>query len=109
MVDDPVPFLGFHDFKGVNQQGIMRDIDDINIEILGARHSDFVYNPNEPNLAFREVSRKTNLFNRDLILVAENDIALKDFLRTTPGIHQNPDTGVYSVNPGEYQSPFGDR
>jgi hypothetical protein len=98
------PFLDFRDYRGIDASGTVRDIQNIHIEILGARHNDFDYHPDDPDPVFREISRKTNLFMRDLSLISNSNSQLKDFLEITPGISFDSNRKVYVVDPGKYES-----
>ncbi|MBI2095359.1 MAG: hypothetical protein HYT89_04245 [Candidatus Omnitrophica bacterium] len=88
--DAYVPFLGKAEFKGVHP-----DFETINIEIRGAFHSDFSYNPNdyadhtdwnEEKAERQRINRKVNLFMRDLYEATYKDQTepgrLKDFFDT---------------------------
>ncbi len=102
------PFLGFTDFKAVDENGNVRDITEYNIEILGAGHSDFSC-PATGCTDF--INQQTNLFMRDLGLLANDGTKLEEFLKSnsTPGINFDPTTGIITVDPDDYQSPFGMR
>ncbi len=99
--DAPVPFLNHRQFSAVDGDGNSRPITNYNIEILGAKHSDFDASSNH----------QVNLFMRDLSLMANDPQRLEKFLKlgTTQGVKYDPSTGKITVNPDEYESPFGDR
>ena len=99
--DASVPFLGHRQFSAVDGDGNSRPITNYNIEILGAKHSDFDAGSNH----------QVNLFMRDLNLKANDPQRLEEFLKlgTTQGVKYDPSTGKITVNPDEYESPFGDR
>lgn len=99
--DASVPFLDYRQFSAVDGDGNSRPITNYNIEILGAKHSDFDAGSNH----------QVNLFMRDLNLIANDPQRLEEFLKlgTTQGVKYDPSTGKITVNPDEYESPFGDR
>lgn len=80
--DSPVPFLGWAKFTGADPD----KFENINIEILGAFHSDYSYDPTqyEPGGEFENANadreqthRRVNLFMRDLyraVLDEQNQI-----------------------------------
>ena len=76
--DAPVPLLGNAEFTGVG-----RTIDNINFEVLGARHSDFSHDSGDAtNIA-------TNIVMRELTDATVNDYKWNKFINTT---------GVYAVS-----------
>jgi|GEM_PF-2920150 len=109
-----VPFLGHRHFEIVDKNGAVIPLpNQYNIEIVGAGHSDFSYDP-----AFeygseeeREIARKTSLFMRDLNLIANDKTDLEYLLTSNliPGVHYDSTTKLITVNPNEYVSPNGDR
>ena len=100
--------LEFRDYKGVNTAGNERAIENIHIEILGARHNDFDYHPEDPDPTFREISRKTNLFMRELDRVSVNQVRLSGFLDSgRPGITYDKNRKVYVIDPEKYESDQG--
>ena len=102
MGDDPVPFLGPVEFTGLDAQGQSFDIQNYNFEIIGARHSDFSYNPNNTNLTpeQEQVNIATNFFMRQLAEVTADDIQsrMDEFLMKN-GITLDESRGVLVVNP----------
>ena len=108
---DGVPFEGVRQFQITDQNGNVKAIpNQYNIEIIGAAHNDFSYDPSftYSSAEEREIARKTSLFMRDLNLIANDEIALKRFLSTqTVGIVI--EGKVIKVDPKAYISPNGDR
>ncbi len=108
-----VPFIEHRDFQITDSNGnVVPILNQYNIEVIGAGHSDFSYRPEfaYANEEEREIARKTSLFMRDLSLKASNNNPelLRDFLSSaTTGISIK--NGVIEVNPADYISPFGDR
>ena len=98
--DVPVPFLDHRQFSAVDGDGNSRPITNYNIEILGAKHSDFDAGSNH----------QVNLFMRDLSLKANDPNELADFLSSkTKGISVDPKTRIITVDPAIYESPYGNR
>ena len=113
------PFIKKANFSGPNvtldrPQGI----ENINIEIMGARHNDFAYrtvdengnpvwneNPYEPERRAREINIKTNQFMRSLYKAALEDQInpgdLQVFLRRTPGITFDSAGQTWIVDPDQ--------
>lgn len=109
-----VPFLEHQDFQITDQNGNVKAIlNQYNIEIAGANHNDFSYDPSFTYSCAeeREIARKTSLFMRDLQLQANNVSRLDLFLKTNTvgGVTYDKKTKLISVNPLMYKSPFGDR
>lgn len=104
MNDDPVPLLGPVNFRGVNAEGNEFDVQNYNFEIIGARHSDFSYNPTNDNLAPEQldVNRATNFFMRELSKAAVDGFWL-DAFASREGIEYDSNRGVYVVNPLVYE------
>ncbi len=90
-------------------------IETVNIKILGARHNDFTYieydsqgneiwnrDPYEPERIAREINFKTNVFMRRLYRATTDEElhpgAIREFLENTPGISEDPVTGVWTVD-----------
>ena len=77
----------------------------LHIEILGARHNDFDYHPEEPNPVFREISRKTNLFMRELQEASADELELKAFLNVKrPDGSITKKDGKYIIDPMKFKS-----
>ncbi|MFH1800119.1 MAG: hypothetical protein ABH891_04635 [Candidatus Omnitrophota bacterium] len=87
-------------------------IENINIEIIGARHNDFSYdpaawnsNPYEPEAEAQEINRKTNLFMRDLYKFALQDQTnagvLSNFPRTESVVSYNSSRNIWVVDFGD--------
>lgn len=102
------PEFSFSNAAFVGPSGITN----INIEIVGARHNDFVFDPYawndhpyEPERKAREINRLTNLFMRNLYAKVVEDQekpgALMEFLRNHPNVQQEATTGVWEVDFGE--------
>ncbi len=100
--DDPVPFLGPVNFKGIDADGNAFDIQNYNFEIIGARHSDFSYNPEREGLTQEQidVNRATNHFMRRLsdVTVDSGPFKMSDFLESN-GIRYDVDRNIYVVDP----------
>ncbi len=80
--------------------GVLCPITNYNIEILGAKHSDFDAGSNH----------QVNLFMRDLSLKANDPNELADFLSSkTKGISVDPKTRIITIDPAIYESPYGNR
>ncbi len=107
--DAYVPFLEDHTFSGVNADGSSRVIKNYNIEILGAKHSDFsCTDGSSQDMCSGFINQQTNLFLRDLNLVANDRTKLERFLFTeATGV--TFDNGIIKLNPDEYVSPNGAR
>jgi hypothetical protein len=97
--DDPVPFLGPVNFKGIDADGNAFDIQNYNFEIIGARHSDFSYNPNRvvPHNQ-REINIATNFFMRQLAKSVTDQFEW-DALMVNSAIGYNEQRDVYIVDP----------
>ena len=100
-------------FEDANFRASSPDFKNINIEIVGARHNDFSYDPldwndhpYEPERKAREINRLTNKFMRDLYkAVTEDQInpgALSGFLN---GLIP---AGIAKYENGIWQIDFGD-
>ncbi|MFH1664783.1 MAG: hypothetical protein ABIA77_01405, partial [Candidatus Omnitrophota bacterium] len=104
--DEPVPFLGPVNFTGLDADGNEFDIENYNFEIIGARHSDFSYNPNNANLTpeQRGINIATNFFMRQLSeAVVDNDpLRMTDFAMKN-GISYDNERGVFVVDPTEFE------
>ena len=94
--DAPVPFLNHRQFSAVDGDGNSRPITNYNIEILGAKHSDFDASSNH----------QVNLFMRDLNLMANDPNRLREVLEsnTWPGITYYEELNIIVVNPAEYET-----
>ena len=94
--DAPVPFLDHRQFSAVDGDGNSRPITNYNIEILGAKHSDFDASSNH----------QVNLFMRDLNLMANDPNRLREVLEsnTWPGITYYEELNIIVVNPAEYET-----
>ncbi|MGI6241795.1 MAG: hypothetical protein ACOYJW_07680 [Candidatus Omnitrophota bacterium] len=94
--DAPVPFLDHRQFSAVDGDGNSRPITNYNIEILGAKHSDFDASSNH----------QVNLFMRDLSLMANDPNRLREVLKsnTWPGITYYEELNIIVVNPAEYET-----
>lgn len=101
--DDPVPFLGPVNFKGIDADGNVFDIQNYNFEIIGARHSDFSYNPDSVlQHNQREINIATNFFMRQLAEATVSQDVWDPFVRRA-GITYNAKRDVYVVDPMVYE------
>jgi hypothetical protein len=106
---DSVPLLGDRQFSGVDSAGNLRPVTNYNIEILDAGHSDFscASGPNS-DACSDFINQQTNLFTRDLELIANDRDFLARFLsEETVGI--KIENGLIKLDPRKYISPFGER
>ncbi|MGI6240962.1 MAG: Ig-like domain repeat protein [Candidatus Omnitrophota bacterium] len=108
---DGVPFEGVRQFQITDQNGNVKAIpNQYNIEIIGAAHNDFSYDPSftYSSAEEREIARKTSLFMRDLNLIANDKTTMEDFLKsdTWPGISYDKNRNVVIVNPSKYVERF---
>lgn len=108
------PFLEHQQFNIQDQNGDVVPVQNqYNIEILGAGHLDFSCSSGANHDACTDfINQQTNLFMRDLQLKAadSNPNTLQYFLSSsTPGVSVDPSTGIITVKPDEYVSPFGNR
>jgi hypothetical protein len=106
-----VPLLEHRNFQIEDQNGNVEPLQNqYNIEVIGAGHGDFSY---DPLFAYgspeeREIARKTSLFMRDLSLIANNQAGLARFLSSkTPGV--TVESTVIRLDPLAYISPNGER
>lgn len=107
-----VPLLEHRDFQITDQEGRVTALpNQYNIEIVGAGHSDFSYDPvfNYASSEAREIARKTSLFMRELTMKSDDIIKLKDFIDVDrlDGSIEKVD-GVYRINITKFQSELDD-
>lgn len=101
-----VPLLGQRDFQIVDQNGNVTALpNQYNIDIVGAGHSDFKYHPEYADPVQREISRKTNLFMRELTLAsAQGNEAIRRFLNMRDDGSIEIVNGVYKLDTTKFVS-----
>jgi hypothetical protein len=90
-----VPFLGNVNFAASDG----RQIENFNFEIIGARHSDFSYDPDNTNLTpeQREINIATNYFMRQLARSAADTFEWSNLISST-AINYDENSKVYVVD-----------
>ena len=103
-----VPLLEQRDFQITDQNDNVQALhNQYNIEIIGAGHSDFSYDPSFEYASpeEREIARKTSLFMRELTLAAADSDKLFSFLNEGRiGINYDEGRRIYSIDPLLFES-----